>query len=255
MQLFRQLGKTAFRGFNILGGISVLFWQTLWVLFTTRPRRKLLAKQMYQVGVLSLPVVLLTGVFTGMVLAVQSYYQFHKITMETAIGILVGLSMTNELGPVLTAIMVAARVGAAMTAELGTMAVTEQVDALRAMGINPVEYLIAPRFIACFLMIPILEIFAVFIGICGGYVVGVHLLHINQTFYLKNMLDFTEVIDLMNGLIKTFVFAVLIIIICSYKGLNSENGAEGVGKATTEAVVLSSISILFADFFLAIMLY
>ncbi|MDP8217394.1 MAG: ABC transporter permease [Candidatus Theseobacter exili] len=255
MQLFRQLGKTAFRGLTMLGGISILFWQTLWALFTTRPRRNLLVKQLYQVGVLSLPVVLLTGVFTGMVLAVQSYYQFHKITMETAIGILVGLSMTNELGPVLTAIMVAARVGAAMTAELGTMAVTEQVDALRAMGINSVEYLIVPRFIACFLMIPILEIFAVFIGICGGYVVGVHLLHINQTFYLKNMLDFTEVVDLMNGLIKTFVFAVLIVIICSYKGLNSENGAEGVGKATTEAVVLSAISILFADFFLAIILY
>src|SRR5574341_883062 len=141
-----NLGRSVLESLDELGGIAILFFQALARVFTRLPSRSLLIKQCYQCGVLSLPVVLLTGAFTGMVLAVQSYYQFHELTMETAIGILVSLSMTRELGPVLTSVMFTGRVGAAMAAELGTMRVTEQIDALRAMAADPINYLIVPRF-------------------------------------------------------------------------------------------------------------
>ncbi|MBI1871515.1 MAG: ABC transporter permease [Chlamydiae bacterium] len=250
-----DLGRSAIDGIYQLGGIFILFVQTLKRIFLKSPNWTLVIKQCYQCGVLSLPVVLLTGAFTGMVLAVQSFYQFHQITMDTAIGILVGLSMTRELGPVLTAVMVAGRVGAAMAAELGTMRVTEQIDALRSMATDPVSYLIVPRFLACVIVVPLLTTFAISVGILGGYIVGVKMLHINHTFFIQNMLDFTKVSDLMNGLVKSSVFGVLIAIISCYKGFTTENGAEGVGIATTEAVVFSCISILVSDFFLSIILF
>ena len=189
-----------------------------------------------------------------MVLAVQSYYQFHQISMETAIGILIGLSMTNELGPVLTALMVAGRVGASMAAQLGTMKVTEQIDALNTLAVDPVSYLVAPRLIAGIFMIPILTVFSIFICFLGGYFISVELLQINKTFFVNNMLDFTGVMDFLNGLTKSVVFALIIIIISCYKGIIADDGAEGVGKATTEAVVFSCISILISDFFLSIIL-
>jgi phospholipid/cholesterol/gamma-HCH transport system permease protein len=238
-----------------LGGLSRMFCESLRYTVVDPPRRSIVLKQMFEIGVMSLPVVLITGAFTGMVLAVQTYYQFHKITMETAVGIIVGLSMTNELGPVLTAVMIAGRVGAAMAAELGTMKVTEQIDALKALAVDPVQYLIVPRFIACVALVPILTVFSVFVGIVGGYLVGVELKGINATFFIKNMLDFTKPADLLSGLIKTVVFAVIISIISCYEGFHAEGGAEGVGKATTEAVVSSAITVLIADFFLSIILF
>ncbi|MBI1882730.1 MAG: ABC transporter permease [Chlamydiae bacterium] len=250
-----DIGRSTIDGLYQLGGITILFLQTTSRLFSRLSWRVLFVKQCYQCGVLSLPVVLLTGAFTGMVLAVQSYYQFHQITMDTAIGILVGLSMTRELGPVLTAVMVAGRVGAAMAAELGTMRVTEQIDALRTLATDPVSYLIVPRFLACMVVVPILTTFAIFVGILGGYVVGVKMLHINHTFFIQNMVDYTKVSDLMSGLTKSVVFGVLVAIISCYKGFFAENGAEGVGIATTEAVVYSCISILVSDFFLSIVLF
>lgn len=260
LRLVYDLGSTVLDGLQQLGGISILFFQTVFRIFSSptfgaREKRDLLFKQCYQCGVLSLPVVLLTGAFTGMVLAVQSYVQFHELTMDTAIGILVSLSMTRELGPVLTGVMVAGRVGAAMAAELGTMRVTEQIDALRAMATDPISYLIVPRFLACLLMVPILTAFAMFIGIVGGYLVGVKMLHVNQTFYIKNMLDFTTVSDMMSGLVKATIFGVFVSVISCYKGYTASNGAEGVGIATTEAVVFSCITILVSDFFLSIVLF
>ncbi len=237
-----------------LGGLSRMLAQALKYTVVNPPRRSTILKQMFEIGVMSLPVVLITGAFTGMVLAVQSYYQFHKITMDTAVGIIVGLSMTNELGPVLTAVMIAGRVGAAMAAELGTMKVTEQIDALHALGVDPVQYLIVPRFIASVALVPILTVFSIFVGIVGGYIIGVELKGINATFFLKNMLDYTRPADLFSGLIKTVVFAVIVCIVSCYEGFHAEGGAEGVGKATTEAVVSSAITILIADFFLSIVL-
>ncbi|MFC1668196.1 MlaE family ABC transporter permease [Chlamydiota bacterium] len=252
---FVRIGERLLQFIEHLGSMFLLIFEAIRILFYSPPRFKLVIKQMYQIGVLSLPVIALTGGFTGMVLAIQSYYQFHQITMETAIGILVGLSMTNELGPVLTGVMIAGRVGASMAAEIGTMNVTEQIDALKTLATNPIKHLVTPRFIACIIMIPLLTALAIFIGIIGGYFVGVHMLHINQTFFLENMLDFTTVGDLLCGLTKALFFALIISMICCYKGYYAKNGAEGVGKATTEAVVLSCITILISDFFLSIILY
>ena len=255
MNIFVRTGIHVINNTAQVGRLFIMLFETLRFCVSSLPNRIQLGKQLYQVGVKSLPVILLTGAFTGMVLAVQSYYQFHKITMETAIGILVGLSMTNELGPVLTALMISGRVGASMAAELGTMRVTEQVDALKTMAISPIKYLVVPRFMACIIMVPILTTFSVFIGILGGCVVGIKLLHINQTFFIQNMLEFTTAEDLNIGLIKAFVFGIIIAIVSCFKGFYAEGGAEGVGKATTQAVVLSCISILISDFFLSILLY
>ena len=255
MVFFQRLGRSIFVDIANAGHFSITSFNFIKKLYTSPPRFRIILEQLYEIGYKSLPVVAITGAFTGMVLAVQSYYQFHQISMETAIGILIGLSMTNELGPVLTALMVAGRVGASMAAHLGTMKVTEQIDALKTLAVDPVGYLVVPRLIAGIFMIPILTVFSIFIGILGGYAISVHLLMINKTFFLSNMLEYTGAEDLFNGLIKSVVFAVLIVVISCYKGMTCKNGAEGVGKATTEAVVASCISILIVDFFLSIILY
>ena len=254
-EILLNLGRDSVFWTRRLGAMAHLFYQTLSYAAFSPPRRPNIYKQMFEIGVRSLPVVLITGAFTGMVLAVQTYYQFHKITMETAVGIIVGLSMTNELGPVLTAVMVAGRVGAAMAAELGTMKVTEQIDALSTLAVDPVRYLIVPRFIACVALVPILTVFSIFIGIVGGWVVGVKMKGINATFFLKNMMDFMKPSDLVNGLVKSVVFAMIIAIVSCFEGFGAEGGAEGVGKATTQAVVASAIVVLISDFFLSIILF
>lgn len=199
---------------------------------------------------MSIPVVLITGAFTGMVLAAQTYYQFHKLTVETAVGLVVGLSITRELGPVLTGLMLAGRVGAAFAAEIGTMRVTEQVDALHTLATDPVKYLVVPRLIACLILLPILTIITDFVGMLGGYVVGVNMFGINGAYYLKNMSERMSPMDIIGGLIKAVIFGIVIAIIGCYKGFNAEGGAEGVGRATTGAVVTSSILILILDFFI-----
>ncbi len=254
-EIFDNLGANVLYWLRKLGAMSQLFRQTLAYTVFAPPRRPNVYKQLFEIGVQSLPVVLITGAFTGMVLAVQTYYQFHKITMETAVGIIVGLSMTNELGPVLTAVMVAGRVGAAMAAELGTMKVTEQIDALDTMAVDPVRYLIVPRFIACVTLVPVLTVFSIFIGIIGGWVVGVKMKGINPVFFMKNMMEFVQPSDLVNGLVKSVVFGIIIAVVSCYEGFHAEGGAEGVGKATTEAVVASAIIVLVSDFFLSIVLF
>lgn len=255
LEIFTNLGRDFVFWVRKMGAIAELLAKTLKYAVVSPPRRPNIYKQLFEIGVMSLPVVLITGAFTGMVLAVQTYYQFHKITMETAVGIIVGLSMTNELGPVLTAVMVAGRVGAAMAAELGTMKVTEQIDALSTMAMDPVRYLIVPRFIACVALVPILTVFSIFIGIVGGWVVGVKMKGINPTFFVNNMLDFVQPQDLINGLVKSVVFAMIIAIVSCFEGFHADGGAEGVGKATTQAVVASAIIILIIDFFLSIILF
>ncbi len=210
--------------------------------------------QVYFIGVKSQSVVLITGAFTGMVLGAQTYFQFHKVRMDTATLAVVSVSMCSELGPVLTGLMVAGRVGAAIAAELGTMRVTEQIDALRTLATHPVDYLVVPRLLALHIALPLLTIEAVTIGIVASYVVGVHLLGIDPVYSWANMVRYTDATDLVVGLIKALIFGGIIAMVGCYKGLYCQEGAEGVGRATTEAVVYSSITILITNFFLTLSL-
>jgi len=187
-------------------------------------------------------------------LCAQTYFQFHKVRMDTATLAVVSVSMCSELGPVLTALMVAGRVGAAMAAELGTMRVTEQIDALRTLATHPVDYLIAPRLVATMVALPTLTTEAIVMGIGAGYFVGIHLLNIDASYAWANMVKYTDAVDVMVGLLKSVAFALIIASISCYKGMTCREGAEGVGKATTEAVVYSSIAILVSNFFLTLFL-
>lgn len=232
------------------GRISIMLAES--ICFAIRPPFKLnyIFKQMEFIGVNSVFVIILTGAFTGMVLALQSYYGFRKFGSEGLVGATVALSMTRELGPVLTSLMVTGRAGSAMAAELGTMRVTEQIDALTVMALNPIKYLVTPRIIAAFLMLPLLTVIADFVGIIGGYLVGVKLLGINEGAYIDKTIKFVELNDIYNGLVKAAVFGIILSIVSCYKGFYTKGGAEGVGKATTEAVVVSSVTILVTDYIL-----
>jgi len=212
-------------------------------------------KQMEFVGVKSIFVVVLTGIFAGGVLALQSHHGFRLFGAETLVGSTVALAITRELGPVLTALMVNGRAGSAMAAELGTMRVTEQIDALYVMATNPVKYLIVPRIIAGLVMLPVLTIVADFLGILGGYFVGVILLKINSGMFVANMIEMVELGDIFHGLTKSVFFGLILTHIGCYKGFYTTGGAEGVGKATTQAVVLSSVLILISDYFLTSIMF
>ena len=237
-----------------LGGITLLAKEAGSSLLKWRVAWRDLLYQIFSIGVKSQSVVLITGAFTGMVLAAQTYFQFHKVKMDTATLAVVSVSMCSELGPVLTALMVAGRVGAAMAAEIGTMRVTEQIDALRALATHPVDYLVVPRLVAAHIALPLLTAESIAIGIVGGYFVSVNLLGIEPAYLWYNMLKYTHDADLVIGLIKAFIYGGIIALIGCYKGLTCKLGAEGVGQATTEAVVYSSITILIANFFLTLVL-
>ena len=240
--------------FAELGQITLLAREAAASLLKGRASWRDLLYQIYYIGVKSQSVVLITGAFTGMVLAAQTYIQFHKVKMDTATLAVVSISMCSELGPVLTALMVAGCVGAAMAAEIGTMRVTEQIDALRALATHPVDYLVVPRLIAAHLALPLLTVEAIGIGILGGYFVSVNLLDIEPTYLWANMLRYTHQSDLVIGLIKAFIYGGVIALIGCYKGMTCRLGVEGVGQATTEAVVYASITILIANFFLTLIL-
>jgi phospholipid/cholesterol/gamma-HCH transport system permease protein len=205
---------------------------------------RLIIRQMIEIGYYSLPVVGLTAVFTGMVLALQSYTGFSRFSAESAIPNVVVLSITRELGPVLAGLMVAGRIGAAIAAEIGTMRVTEQIDALTTLSTNPFKYLIAPRLIAGLTTLPLLVLVADIIGVFGGYLVSIYKLGFNPATYLKNTIDFVDFIDVVSGLVKAGVFGFLIALMGCYHGFHSRGGAQGVGAATTNAVVSASILIL-----------
>jgi len=237
-----------------LGRIALLSRDAIASCLTFKFCRRDLVYQIYFIGVKSQSVVLVTGAFTGMVLAAQTYFQFHKVKMDTATLAVVSVSMCSELGPVLTALMVAGRVGAAIAAELGTMRVTEQIDALRTLATHPVDYLVVPRLIAANIALPLLTIESMSIGIIASYIVGVGLLGIDPAYAWYNMLKYSHNSDVMIGLIKSVVYGGIIALIGCYKGLSCVNGAEGVGRATTEAVVYASITILITNFFLTLAL-
>lgn len=242
------------RGLDGLGQYAWLCLETLQSLRASKFPGREFVQQLLFVGVRSQSVVLVTGAFTGMVLCAQTYFQFHKVAMDTATLAAVSVAMGSELGPVLTALMVAGRVGAAMAAELGTMRVTEQIDALRALATHPVDYLVLPRVTATMVALPLLTAQAIALGIVAAYIVGVWLLGIDPAYSWHNMLWYTDVQDMLMGLTKSVVFAGLVATVGCYKGMNCGQGAEGVGRATTEAVVYASISILISNFFLTLLL-
>ena len=237
-----------------LGRITLLAREAAGSLFRFKVVWRDFLYQVHFVGVKSQSVVLITGAFTGMVLGAQTYFQFHKVKMDTAMLAVVSVSMCSELGPVLTGLMVAGRVGAAIAAELGTMRVTEQIDALRTLATHPVDYLVVPRLLALHLALPLLTVEAIAIGIGAGYLVGVFLLGVDPVYSWYNMLRYTSTGDVIVGLTKAVFFGGMVALVGCYKGLYCGEGAEGVGRATTEAVVYSSIAILISNFFLTLTL-
>jgi phospholipid/cholesterol/gamma-HCH transport system permease protein len=246
--LGRAYGSVAGLGDLSLFAGSALAW------LRRRPCRGTLLPCLYAVGVSSVPVVAVTGLFIGMVLAVQSYVEFHQIGLATHLGAIINISVVRELGPVLAATMLAGRVGSAMAAELATMRVTEQIDALSCLGVNPVHYLVVPRLLACVLLIPLLTVLADFMGVMGGALVCIKLYHVEAHYYWLHAQGWVGMWDMTAGLIKPMSFGAAIALISCHRGFNSSAGAEGVGRAATEAFVLSFMAILPLDFFLAMFL-
>jgi phospholipid/cholesterol/gamma-HCH transport system permease protein len=247
-----RVGEQAFHVVADIGDVAIFAAQMFGWLVRKRSRWSVLVPNFYAIGVSSVPVVAITGTFIGMVLAVQAYSQFAMMGLATRLGSVINISLVKELGPVLAATMLAGRVGSAMSAELGTMRVTEQIDALCALGTNPVHYLVVPRFLACFLLIPLLTLMADFMGVIGGAVISTQLMMIDSFAYWQHSREYVGAIDLMAGVFKSFFFGAAIAIISCHRGFHSRAGAEGVGRAATEAFVYSFIAILFLDFTIGI---
>ena len=237
-----------------LGNISQFAVRTTRWLLTRLPYRETLLPNFYEIGVLSLPVVALTGTFIGMVLVEQSYVQFRDMNMETQLGAVINMSLVRELGPVLAATMLAGRVGSSMAAQLGTMRVTEQIDALTSMGANPIHYLVVPRFLACLLLIPALTIMADFMGVAGASFFAIYLKGVDWHHYMANSHDFVGNFDIFVGVFKSCFFGAAIALISCHRGFHCDPGAEGVGRAATTAFVYSFVMILLLDLLLGIAL-
>jgi phospholipid/cholesterol/gamma-HCH transport system permease protein len=248
-----DLGDMVITWVAALGDIMIFGGRTILWLVSRMPRRETLLPNFYQIGVLSLPVVALTGTFIGMVLAVQSYSQFRIVHLETRLGAIINMSLVRELGPVLAATMLAGRVGSAMAAELGTMRVTEQIDALASMGANPIHYLVVPRFLGCLVLIPTLTIMADFMGVVGGAFYSIYVLGIDYHHYWENTRNVVGAFDLFTGVAKSLFFGAAIAVISCYRGFHCDPGAEGVGRAATNAFVYSFVAILLLDLLLSIM--
>lgn len=229
--------------------------ETLAFIFTSPLKKERILEQTKRIGIDSLFIVSLVAFFTGMILALQTAYLMKKLSSEIYIASIIALSLTRELGPVLTALIVAGRSGAGITAEIGTMTVTEQVDALRTLATNPVKYLVAPRFVSLAIALPILTIYADLIGIFGGFLLGVNRLSISPGMYLSTTFETLMSKDIVTGLIKTFFFGMIIALVACYEGFQVRGGAEGVGKATTASVVKSFILIIIADCFFTALFY
>ena len=252
--LLTALGSWMINGVRVSGEITLLFLNILRCFVQYPVRWRLFLEQIYFIGIKSQFVVLTTGAFTGAVFAAQVHFQFVKLGMESAVGPTVSVAMCRELGPVLCCLLLAGRVGAAMAAEISSMKNTEQIDALRALGVYPVEYLAVPRFLAMMVSAPILTGLALAVGIGCGYVVAVPILGVDGAYYWDNTVKFTEVSDVLIGLSKGFLFGVIIAVMSCYKGFNPEMGTAGVGRTTTEAVVNSSLALLVSNFFFTFVL-
>ena len=255
MNILERIGRVFIRLFEETGLWFRMLWRT--ILWTFRPPFEggEWLRQMVRVGVDSVPVVFLTTMFTGMVMALQTYNGFHRVHAENFVGSVVALAMLRELSPVLVALMVTGRVGSSMAAEIGTMRVTEQLDALEALATDPVQYLFVPRVIAGIVMLPLLTILGDALGVGGGYLVGVKLMGANPVVYEQNTYQFLHMNDVWSGLIKSAFFGLILTLTGCVRGYSTTGGAEGVGRATTAAVVSASLIILFADFFLTKLLF
>ena len=253
--LGEALGGRIYRFIQDLGNMGTLGVQAFGWLFRPPSELASIVKQMEEIGVKSVPVVAVTATFTGMVLALQSYTGFQRFQATSFVGTVVALSITRELGPVFAGLMVSGRVGASIAAELGTMKVTEQIDALTTLATNPVKYLVVPRIIAATLVMPLLVVFADLLGIAGGYFVSVNLLGSNPYIYVNKTFQYLEMKDILTGLFKASVFGCLISLISCYHGFIAEGGAEGVGRATTRAVVTSSMVVLVSDYFMTSLMF
>jgi phospholipid/cholesterol/gamma-HCH transport system permease protein len=245
-------GAVVIESITSVGQLAQFSLQTLGWLVSRRPSKETLLPSFYEIGVLSLPVVALTGTFIGMVLAVQSYFQFRQLGLETRLGAVINMTLVRELGPVLAATMLAGRVGGSMAAQLGTMRVTEQIDALASMGANPIHYLVVPRFLGCVVLIPPLTIMADFMGVVGGYFYSVIILNVDKHHYWYNSEQFVGSYDFFGGVFKSIFFGAAIALISCHRGFHCSPGAEGVGRAATAAFVYSFVMILVLDLFLNI---
>jgi len=251
----RRVGVRIIYFVHYVGEMSMLLAQTF-LLIPVRPmKRYRILEQARLSGISSFPIVSIVALFTGMILALQMAYQMQKLSSEIYIANLVAVALTRELAPVLTALIVAGRIGAAITAEIGTMTVTEQIDALETLATNPVKYLVVPRFLALAVMLPVLTIYADLIGIFGGFLICVYKLNISGQMYINMTIDALVVKDIMTGLIKTVFFGMIIALVGCYEGLKTKGGAEGVGRATTLSVVTSFILIIATDCFFTALFY
>ena len=248
LALSKRFLNFIFTFFYSIGEIVDFFLNCVKYFFTEKFYLNIFLKQFIKIGFNSLPVVGLTSIFTGMVLALQSYTGFSRFSAESAIPNVVVLSITRELAPVLAGLMVAGRSGAAIAAEIGTMKVTEQIDALKTLSTNPFNYLIIPRILAGIISLPLLVIIGDIIGVMGGYLICVNLLNFNPIVYLQNTYNFVQFIDVFSGLVKASVFGFLITFMGCYHGFNAKGGAQGVGQSTTYSVVSSSILILLMNY-------
>jgi len=250
-EYLEDIGRRTEYVINSAGAIAIMLAQAVMYAFVPPIKLRNMFKQMEFVGVESLFVVILTGTFTGMVLALQSFNALKRFGAESLVAPTVALSMARELGPVLTGLMVTGRAGSAMATELGTMRVSEQIDALVTMAVNPIKYLVVPRVIAGVLMFPVLTVISDFVGVVGGYVVGVKFLGINSGVYIARTLDFVNVHDIFYGLKKSIVFGLITATVACFNGFYAKGGAEGVGRAATSSVVMGSVLILVSDYLLS----
>ncbi len=252
---FIFVGRRVRKFFSALGGISSLTLQTLCLIFTPPFKKDRIIEQVKKAGYDSLPIVSLVALFIGFIFSLQTAYFMQRIGSEIYIASLVALSLVRELGPVITALVVAGRVGAAHTAEIGTMQVTEQIDALEAFATNPVKYLVVPRFLSLIIVLPLLTLYADAIGIFGSYMICVYKLGISGSLYMQVTWDALLFKDLFTGILKSVFFGMIIALVSCYEGFNVEGGAEGVGQATTRSVVITFIAIIVADCFFTAIFY
>jgi phospholipid/cholesterol/gamma-HCH transport system permease protein len=255
LQVAESIGKRVLALCDVFGFFSLFLCEVLIALVTTRLRSRKLFDQMRFIGVDSINIILLTGAFSGAVLALQSYIGFKRFGAEEFIGPVVALSLTRELGPVLTGLMVTGRAGSAIAAEIGTMQITEQIDALKTLNINVNQYLMIPRILGSVIIMPFLTVFSMMCGIIGGYIISVYVLNLNGEQYISGIKSFLELSDITGGLIKSSVFGLILSWVGCYKGYYTSGGAKGVGIATTQSVVTASILILISNYFLATMLF
>ena len=249
-RFFRRFGRVSLSVVQQAGGMTLFLLEGLGLALVPPFRFRRLLQELYFIGVRSIPIVLLTAAFAGMVLALQGYYTLRQYGSEGALGSAVALSLIREMGPVLTGIMVSARAGSAVTAEIGIMRITEQLDALDTMAVNPMQYVVMPKLLAGLIAVPLLTAMFDVMGILGGYLVGVVLLGISSGSYFSSMVQSVVPLDINGGLVKSVIFGITVILVACYKGYHTEHGAEGVSKATNQTVVLSAVLVLGWDYLL-----